>query len=69
MKYTADNDIVTYEDFLELTEGSEQRHELIDGVVYNMASLHTTTNMRLMNCTAHLQLVQRKTLYTADFST
>lgn len=38
VKYTADNDIVTYEDFLELTEGSEQRHELIDGVVYNMAS-------------------------------
>lgn len=29
---------VTYEEFLELTENSEQRFELIDGVVYNMAS-------------------------------
>jgi len=29
---------VTYEQFLELTEASEQRFELIDGVVYNLAS-------------------------------
>lgn len=32
------NDWVTYEDFLELVEHSEQRYELIDGVVYNLAS-------------------------------
>lgn len=38
VKYNADNDRVTYEEFLELTEGSEQRYELIDGVVYNLAS-------------------------------
>jgi len=37
-RYTADNDRVTYEDFLELTEASEQRYELIDGIVYNLAS-------------------------------
>lgn len=35
---TNDNDRVTYEEFLELTEGSEQRYELIDGIVYNLAS-------------------------------
>jgi Uma2 family endonuclease len=29
---------VTYEQFLELTEASEQRYELIDGVLYFMAS-------------------------------
>ncbi len=29
---------VTYEEFLELTEASEQRFELIDGVIYYMAS-------------------------------
>lgn len=29
---------VTYEEFLELTENSEQRFELIDGIVYNLAS-------------------------------
>src|SRR5699024_8747810 len=29
---------VTYEQFLELTEESEQRFELIDGVIYNLAS-------------------------------
>ncbi|WP_100011764.1 type II toxin-antitoxin system prevent-host-death family antitoxin [Lentibacillus sediminis] len=29
---------VTYEEFLELTEDSEQRFELIDGVIYNLAS-------------------------------
>ena len=29
---------VSYEEFLELTEESEQRFELIDGVVYNLAS-------------------------------
>lgn len=39
VKYSADkNDRVTYEEFLELTEASEQRYELIDGVVYNLAS-------------------------------
>lgn len=29
---------VTYEEFLELVEASEQRFELIDGIVYNLAS-------------------------------
>lgn len=29
---------VTYEEFLELTEASEQRFELIDGVIYNLAA-------------------------------
>jgi prevent-host-death family protein len=29
---------VTYEEYLELVENSEQRFELIDGVIYNMAS-------------------------------
>lgn len=29
---------VTYEEFLELVEASEQRFELIDGVIYNLAS-------------------------------
>lgn len=32
------SDWVTYEEFLELIEASEQRFELIDGVVYNLAS-------------------------------
>ncbi|HEY0828580.1 MAG TPA: type II toxin-antitoxin system prevent-host-death family antitoxin [Bacilli bacterium] len=32
------NDWVTYEAFLELVENSEQRYELIDGVIYNLAS-------------------------------
>ncbi|MDQ6420283.1 type II toxin-antitoxin system prevent-host-death family antitoxin [Paenibacillus sp. LHD-117] len=36
--YRASGDWVTYEQFLELSEGSEQRFELIDGVVYNLAS-------------------------------
>lgn len=31
-------DWVTYEEFLELTKSTEQRFELIDGVVYNLAS-------------------------------
>src|SRR5690554_4841912 len=29
---------VSYEQFLELVENSEQRYELIDGVIYNLAS-------------------------------
>ncbi len=29
---------VTYEEFLELVEASEQRFELIDGVVYNLVA-------------------------------
>jgi prevent-host-death family protein len=36
--YRANYDRVTYEEFVELTESSEQRFELIDGVVYNLAS-------------------------------
>jgi prevent-host-death family protein len=32
------NDFVTYEEFLDLVEHSEQRYELIDGVIYNLAS-------------------------------
>lgn len=35
---TSSNGWVTYEEFLELTEASEQRFELIDGVLYNLAS-------------------------------
>lgn len=31
-------DLVTYEEYLELVENSEQRYELIDGVIYNLAS-------------------------------
>ncbi len=37
-EYRAGGDWVTYEEFLELTEASEQRFELIDGVVFNLAS-------------------------------
>ncbi|MFR9708892.1 type II toxin-antitoxin system prevent-host-death family antitoxin [Paenibacillus sp. MB22_1] len=36
--YHAGGEWVSYQDFLELTETSEQRYELIDGVVYNLAS-------------------------------
>lgn len=36
--YRSGDEWVTYEQFLELTEGSEQRFELIDGVIYNLAS-------------------------------
>jgi prevent-host-death family protein len=32
------NDYVTYEEFLQLVEQSEQRYELIDGVVYNLSA-------------------------------
>ncbi len=32
------NEWVTYEEFLVLTEQSEQRYELIDGIIYNLAS-------------------------------
>lgn len=37
-EYRSSSDWVTYEEFLELTEESEQRFELIDGVIYNLAS-------------------------------
>lgn len=36
--YHAGGEWVSFQDFLELTETSEQRYELIDGVVYNLAS-------------------------------
>ncbi|WP_373893622.1 type II toxin-antitoxin system prevent-host-death family antitoxin [Virgibacillus natechei] len=36
--YRSSDGWVTYEEFLELTEESEQRFELIDGVIYNLAS-------------------------------
>jgi Uma2 family endonuclease len=36
--YAGSGDRVTYEEFLELTENSELRYELIDGIVYNLAS-------------------------------
>lgn len=36
--YATKSDRVTYEEYLELVENSEQRYELIDGVVYNLAS-------------------------------
>ncbi|MDX9871652.1 MAG: type II toxin-antitoxin system prevent-host-death family antitoxin [Clostridia bacterium] len=38
MEYQTRAGWVTYEEFLELTEASEQRFELIDGVVYNLAA-------------------------------
>jgi prevent-host-death family protein len=37
-EYAAGSVKMSYEDFLELSEKSEQRFELIDGVVYNLAS-------------------------------
>lgn len=36
--YSTNSDWVSYEEFLELVENSEQRFELIDGVIYNLAS-------------------------------
>lgn len=36
--YSTSGDWVTYEEFLELTESSEQHFELIDGVIYNLAA-------------------------------
>jgi prevent-host-death family protein len=36
--YKTSNKWVTYEEFMELSENSEQRFELIDGVIYNLAS-------------------------------
>jgi len=37
-EYLAEGERVTYEQYLELTENSEHRYELIDGVLYFMAS-------------------------------
>jgi len=37
-EYRTKSGWVTYEEFLELVEASDQRFELIDGVVYNLAS-------------------------------
>jgi len=37
-EYRTSGEWVTYEEFLELTENSEQRYELIDGVIYNLES-------------------------------
>lgn len=37
-EYSTKSGWVTYEEFLELVEASDQRFELIDGVVYNLAS-------------------------------
>ncbi|HET7627585.1 MAG TPA: type II toxin-antitoxin system prevent-host-death family antitoxin [Bacillales bacterium] len=37
-EYRSTEGWVSYEEFLELTEASEQRYELIDGVIYNLAS-------------------------------
>lgn len=36
--YHAGEERISYQDFLALTEATEQRYELIDGVVYNLAS-------------------------------
>lgn len=36
--YRMDEDWISYEEFLQLTENSDQRYELIDGVMYNLAS-------------------------------
>jgi prevent-host-death family protein len=38
VEYKSSGNRVSYEEFLELVENSEQRFELIDGIVYNMAS-------------------------------
>jgi prevent-host-death family protein len=38
VQYKTSSGWVTYEEFIELTEASEQRFELIDGVIYNLAS-------------------------------
>lgn len=37
-EYQSSSGWMTYEEFLELTEKSEQRFELIDGVIYNLTS-------------------------------
>lgn len=37
-EYRSSGGWVTYEEYLELVESSEQRYELIDGVIYNLAS-------------------------------
>ncbi|MDF2836712.1 MAG: prevent-host-death family protein [Paenibacillus sp.] len=37
-RYAAREEWVSYEQFLELTEGSEHRYELIDGIVYHLSS-------------------------------
>lgn len=37
-EYSTKSGWVTYEEFLELVEASDQRFELIDGVIYNLAS-------------------------------
>lgn len=37
-EYKTGSGRVTYEQFMELTENSEQRFELIDGVIYNLAA-------------------------------
>lgn len=37
-EYRTNSEWVTYEEYLELVENSEHRFELIDGVIYNMAS-------------------------------
>lgn len=37
-EYRSSGSWVSYEEFLELTEESEQRFELIDGIIYNLAS-------------------------------
>lgn len=37
-EYQSSSDLVTYDEFLELAAESEQRFELIDGVIYNLAS-------------------------------
>lgn len=37
-EYNTTGEWVTYEQYLELVEQSEQRYELIDGVIYNLAS-------------------------------
>jgi prevent-host-death family protein len=37
-EYQTEGSLVTYEEFLELTENSEQRFELIDGIMFNLES-------------------------------
>lgn len=46
-------DRVTYEEYLELVEKSEQRYELIDGILYNLASPSYRHQYAVPNYTPH----------------
>ncbi|MFB5265272.1 hypothetical protein ACE41H_00515 [Paenibacillus enshidis] len=48
-RYGVSSGWVTYQEFLELIKASEQRFELTDGIVYNLASLRTSTSIPYKN--------------------